>query len=97
VEIKCPRERTHADYLALPAEPPGYTAQIQGSMWITGRKWWDFVSFNPAFPTNARLIVRRIPRDETYIARLEEAITQFSSEVQATVALIRDYRNPQLL
>ncbi|WP_313313413.1 YqaJ viral recombinase family protein [Pulveribacter sp.] len=96
VEIKCPRERTHADYLALPAEPPGYTAQIQGSMWITGRKWWDFVSFNPAFPTNARLIVRRIPRDEAYIARLEEAITQFSAEVQATVALIRDYRNPQL-
>lgn len=96
LEIKCPKERAHAEYLTLPAEPPAYTAQIQGCLWITGRKWWDFVSFNPSFPVNARLIMRRIPRDEAYIQRLEAAIESFSSEVQDLVTLIREYRNPML-
>ncbi len=96
LEIKCPRERTHAEYLTLPAEPACYTAQIQGCLWVTQRRWWDFVSFNPAFPANARLIVRRIERDEAFIARLEQAVRQFSIEVQETVELIRNYRNPVL-
>ncbi len=96
LEIKCPRERTHAEYLSLPAEPACYTAQIQGCLWVTDRKWWDFVSFNPAFPANARLIVRRIRRDETFIARLAEAVELFSAEVQETVDVIRNYRNPEL-
>lgn len=93
VEIKCPKERTHAEYLTLDAEPAAYTAQIQGCMWVTGRQWWDFVSFNPAFPQNAQLIVRRIQRDDAYIERLANAIELFSAEVQDTVELIRNYRN----
>lgn len=96
VEIKCPRERTHAEYLALPAEPAVYTAQIQGCLWITGRAWWDFVSFNPAFPANARVVMRRVRRDKEYIDRLAQALESFSAEVQELVRLIRDYRNPEL-
>lgn len=93
VEIKCPKERTHAEYLTLDAEPSSYTAQIQGCMWVTDREWWDFVSFNPAFPPNAQLIVRRIERDDAYIAKLASAIESFGAEVQGIVSLIRNYRN----
>lgn len=96
LEIKCPRERTHVEYLSLPAEPACYTAQIQGCLWVTQRKWWDFVSFNPAFPPNARLIVRRVLRDEAYIRQLQESVQAFVLEVQETVDLIRNYRNPAL-
>ena len=38
LEIKCPKASTHAGYLAIPAEPSTYTAQIQGCMWVTGRR-----------------------------------------------------------
>lgn len=93
VEIKCPKEKTHAEYLSLKAEPSCYTAQIQGCMWITGRQWWDFVSYHPDFPENARLIVRRIPRDEAFIEKLKSAIEAFSQEVQGEVELIRNYKN----
>lgn len=96
LEIKCPKERTHAEYLTLPAEPPAYTAQIQGCLWITGRAWWDFVSFHPAFPANARLIVRRIGRDEAYIEQLARAVALFGAEVEGLVESIRNYRNPPL-
>ena len=93
VEIKCPKASTHAKYLGQKAEPPEYTAQIQGCMWVTGRAWWDFVSYHPDFPENARLIVRRIKRDDAYIDRLFESISSFTSEVQAEVELIRNYKN----
>lgn len=93
VEIKCPKASTHAQYLSLPAEPSAYTAQIQGCMWVTGRAWWDFVSYHPDFPENAQLIVRKIKRDEAYIAKLGEAIQAFSNEVQAEVDLIRNFKN----
>ena len=62
-------------------------------MWVTGRAWWDFVSYHPDFPENARLIVRRIKRDDAYIDRLFESISSFTSEVQAEVELIRNYKN----
>lgn len=94
IEIKCPKDKTHAEYLAIKGEPSAYTAQIQGCMWVTGRKWWDFISYHPGFPENARLIVRRVRRDDGYIERLAAEIERFSAEVQATVELIRNYRNP---
>ena len=94
IEIKCPKASTHATYLAMPSEPPCYTAQVQGCMWVTGRRWWDFVSYHPDFPQNARLIVRRVHRDGDYIERLAREVRGFSAEVQAAVDLIRNYKNP---
>ena len=82
LEIKCPQLATHLEYLALPAEPSEYTAQIQGQMWICGRDWCDFVSFNPDFPEHLQLIVRRIQRDEAYIAKLAAEVAIFLDEVE---------------
>jgi hypothetical protein len=84
-EIKCPELPTHLDYLRRTNEPPEYRAQIQGCMWITGRAWWDFISFNPDFPPNLQLVVRRVERDDKYIAALELAVRLFIDEVTAEV------------
>lgn len=89
LEIKCPELATHLEYLRLRSEPPAYTAQIQGEMWISGRQWCDFVSFNPDFPAHLQLIVRRVPRDEKYIAGLALAVELFMSEVREEEAAIR--------
>ena len=93
LEIKCPKASTHAGYLAIPAEPSTYTAQIQGCMWVTGRSWWDFVSYHPDFPENAQLIVRRIKRDSDYIVKLEQAVKAFRKEVMEEVSIIKNFRN----
>ena len=93
LEIKCPKASTHAGYLAIPAEPSTYTAQIQGCMWVTGRSWWDFVSYHPDFPENAQLIVRRIKRDSDYIVKLEQAVKAFRNEVMEEVSIIKNFRN----
>ena len=91
--IKCPKAKTHAEYLAIKAEPSAYTAQIQGCMWVTGRAWWDFVSYHPDFPENAQLIVRRIERDQAYIDKLAATVQSFGNEVLAEVELIRNFKN----
>ena len=85
LEIKCPQLATHLEYLNLPAEPSEYTAQIQGQMWICGRDYCDFVSFNPDFPEHLQLIVRRIERDDAYIAKLAAEVAAFLDEVQTEV------------
>ena len=93
LEIKCPTPGKHCEYLRAKAEPPEYTPQIQGCMWITDRQEWDFVSFCPEFPENAQLIVRTIKRDDAYIEKLAAAVESFMQEVAAEVEAIRNFRN----
>lgn len=91
-EFKCPIETTHREYMLRSNEPPEYKAQIQGQLWVTGRQWCDFVSYHPEFPENAQLIVRRVMRDEAYIANLEAAVIALNAEVQLEAEAIRNYK-----
>lgn len=93
LEIKCPTPGKHCEYLRVKAEPPEYTPQIQGCMWITDRQEWDFVSFCPEFPENAQLIVRTIKRDDAYIEKLAAAVEAFMAEVSTEVDAIRSFKN----
>lgn len=89
IEIKCPEISAHLESLRSPTPPSLYTPQIQGSLWITGRQWWDFVSWNPDFPENLQMVVRRVKRDEDYITKLQLAIVQFMFEVREEEAALR--------
>ncbi|MFQ6309878.1 lambda exonuclease family protein [Lysobacter capsici] len=84
-EIKCPESsEVHLTTLAdgLPSE---HVEQIQGGLWVTGRQWWDFVSFHPDFPPHLRLYIQRVERDEPYIAKLADACISLDAEVRAIV------------
>lgn len=83
LEIKCPELATHLEYLRLKTVPAEYFWQVQGGLWITGREWWDFVSFNPDFPENLQLAVRRVQRDEDAMKRLSAEVARFMDEVRA--------------
>jgi putative phage-type endonuclease len=89
LEIKCPERTAHLRYLQQDMEPPEYTWQIQGGMWITGREWWDFVSWNPDFPEHLQLIVRRIKRNDEAIAKLSAEVKRFLGEVDAEMERIQ--------
>lgn len=83
-ECKCPNTATHIETL-LKGMPPGHIPQIQGSMWITGRAWWDFASFDPRMPERLQLYVFRVVRDEAYIKNLEAEVVKFLASVALTV------------
>jgi putative phage-type endonuclease len=92
VEIKCPNTATHIDTLLYGEAPTKYKPQMQWQIACTGRKWCDFVSFDPRLPEDMQLFVKRVERDDAYIAELETEIKQFLSEVETTVQKLIDLR-----
>jgi hypothetical protein len=67
--------------------PSEHKAQVQGSLWVCEREWWDFCSYCPKLP---RLQVR-VYRDEDYIAKIAREVNVFNVELQQTVEYIRRY------
>lgn len=65
--------------------PSEHKAQIQGSMWITGRKSWDFCSYCQDMPENLQLYVFTAARDDAYILTLEAEVRVFLSDADAMV------------
>lgn len=85
-ESKCPASSMVHLQTWLNGMPTEHQPQVQGGMWITGRKWWEFVSYDPRMPRNIRLYRQRIARDDTYIANLDEQVRAFLKEVDAMLA-----------
>ena len=88
LEIKCPSLATHFGYLKAGGVPSKYISQIQMQLYVTGRKWCDFVSFCPEYPEHLRLLVVRCNRDDVYIANMIVEIAKFLGEVQTDVLLL---------
>jgi hypothetical protein len=54
------------------------TDQVQGQLWITGKKWSDFVLYCPALKAiNKELTIIRVERDDNYIEALESDLLEF--------------------
>lgn len=91
-ESKSPfNSRYHLETILAGAMPDEHKAQVQGGMWITGRKYWIFQSFDPRLPEPLNCFRQRIERDAAYIAMLEAEIKVFADEVAAMVAKLKDY------
>lgn len=85
VEIKCPNTATMIETLLSQKVPGKCITQMQFQMACTGRKWCDYVSFDPRMPAKAQLFVRRVDRDDEYIAEIEAEIVKFLAEVESQV------------
>ena len=86
VEIKCPNTATHLETLLGQAVPGKYGTQIQFQMACTGRKWCDWVSYDPRMPESMRMFVMRIERDDRLIAELETEVAAFLRELADKLA-----------
>ena len=91
VEIKCPNTATHIETLKTKKIPKQYYWQIMGQLWITGRKWCDYLSYDPRLPQNAQLILIRVERNEEDITKLETEVTAFLKTVDEEEQFIRSY------
>jgi putative phage-type endonuclease len=94
VEIKCPNTATHIDTLLGQKIPQKYEYQMQFQMACTGRKWCDFVSFDPRMPGDMQFFVKRLSRlEDDRMADFEKQIRDFLTELEAKLAaLVSRYR-----
>ena len=92
IEIKCPNSATHIKTM-LSGKPDGkYITQMTWQMACTGRKWCDFVSFDPRFPLHLQLFVTRIQRDDVEIARMEQEVISFLDDVDHMVKQLNNMK-----
>lgn len=84
IEIKCPKYSTMIEYMIKNKVPSEYIWQIQGQLWVTERKWCDFVAYHPDLP----ILIIRVLRDENKIKELELAVNQAISEVKKILETI---------
>ena len=86
VEFKCPNTATHIDTLLSGAVPAKYLTQMQWQMACTGRRWCDFVSYDPRMPETMRLFIQRVERDEKLIFSLEKDVREFLDDMAKKLA-----------
>lgn len=81
VEIKAPNSTTHIKWMLDGTVPDQHKPQMLAQLAVTGRKWCDFISYDPRFPApHNAFIVRFTPTPEE-IAAVETAALQFLGEV----------------
>lgn len=81
LEIKAPAPATHVEYLRGGKLPSKYKQQVMGCLWITGREWWDFMSYHPSM----KPLIVRVERDEDYIAELEACVSKAVELIEENV------------
>ena len=85
IEIKCPTLAVHVGYLLAGKLPTIYFQQIQGSLYITGRKWWVFFSYYPGM----KPLLIKVDRDEAFIKALDHEMKIFCAEIDKVTNEIR--------
>jgi putative phage-type endonuclease len=89
IEIKCPNTATHIQTLLAGEMPKKHYAQVQGQMWITGRQWCDFISYDPRLDDKNAYFCVTIERDDEYIKLLEDNVTAFIEEVDGLLERLK--------
>ena len=69
LELKCPLPGTHVQYLLDGGLPEEYKCQVHGCLIVTGRSWWDFMSYSIGLPP---FLIRVTP--DAYTAKLKSVI-----------------------
>jgi len=92
-EYKCLVDPSRLRKVLLTGDISEFLDQIQGGMWITGRKWWDFCLYCPALESiGLQLWHRRVERDDNYIEQLEADLIEFEKLVSQNEDSLRSYR-----
>jgi hypothetical protein len=75
VEVKCPYDPSvHVKTLISRQVPKEYDWQTVGHLLVTGRKWCDFISYDPRMQSPQNLVVIRVERSEPRIELLKSRL-----------------------
>lgn len=81
-EYKCLIDPSRIRDIVLSGNIDEFKDQVQGGMWITGRKWWHFCLYCPALASVGRaLTVFEVQRDDDYIEAMEADLIEFDGLV----------------
>lgn len=88
-EIKCKQDKNHLFTVLTGKVDPAHYAQMQFQMLVTGRKWCDYVCFNPLFKNP--LYVKRVEKDEEMQAKIAEGLAKGRELICQYIKNYEDY------
>lgn len=83
LEIKCRGAKAHMECV-LGLTPVGDPMQIQGSLYISGRAWWDSLAYNPRLP---KRIVRSYP-ESTAQAAIAGCVYKLLNDIETALEAV---------
>lgn len=86
LEVKCPQPVKHFSYLIAGEVPKDYRPQVHGSLYVTGRKRWHFLSYHH----DAQKLVVRVERDEEIMDRIAATLADFHADLAAAKERIKN-------
>lgn len=78
LEIKCRSAKLHMR-MVLGFDEIAQRTQVQGYLWLTGRKWLDCIAFNPYLPKR----IDRVYPDPAWVKAWEECLERFWKDFEA--------------
>jgi putative phage-type endonuclease len=88
IEVKCPTTSKHVAWTLAGEVPEEHKPQMLAQLACTGRKWVDFVSFDPRVKGPRALFIRRFTPALEEVAKVEEAARAFLSDVDAAFEIM---------
>lgn len=90
IEIKCPNTSTHLATLLEDKIDKKYIYQMQLQMYVTGREWCDFVSYDPRLTGKAQMKVINVVRNQATIEALIAEAKLLNSRANEMLKEIED-------
>jgi len=88
LEVKCPTTTTFIKWKMGGVVPDEHKPQMLAQLACTGRKWVEFVAFDPRMPERSCLIIHRYTPAPEEIKEVEAAAVKFLDEVDAMFDLV---------
>ena len=88
LEIKCPLRKTHLSYIEANKMPTTYLHQVQSTLFVTGRKWWDFMSYCD----NMKPFIIRVYPDVELHLKYQQKLQELKIIIDAKIQIYNKYK-----
>ncbi len=85
IEIKSVIPEVQIETVLANRVPPSHKAQIQGNMFVLDLAWMAFVSYSPLIKNKNYIFIKRMFRDEEYIADLQVELIKFLRDLDELI------------
>lgn len=92
IEIKCPTTKTHLETMLSGEIPEQYIYQMAWEIDSAGRKWADFISYDPRLPGNLSFFCVRYVPSPDFLEYLRKEVIQFLDELARLEEKVRAYK-----
>ena len=82
IEVKCPKQSVFLKQVVEDKIKPEYYTQIQYNLFISGRKWCDYIAYNKKFP----LFIKRFNVDKEVFEKIEKALNECTEKIKEFIS-----------